>query len=496
MSKRGNNEGSVFKRKRDDLWVAQVTIQGRHVSKYFKSQKEARTWLQETLSQIQNGMTLTAARVNVKVFLEEWLDSYKSSVRPKTIRQYAQIVHQHILPYFGEIKLKDLRPDQIQALYNAKLATGVSPRTIILIHAVLHRSLKKAMKWGLIGRNPADAVDRPRFRKKEMLILTDNQARAFLSASKGTRFEALFWIALSTGMRQGEILGLKWTDLNWKTRKLHIQRQIQRIQGEGLVFTEPKSASGRRTIVISETTLRVLQEHFKLQQQEKVFAGNNWVEVGLMFPSTIGTPLDHRNLYRVFKEKLNRAGLPNIRFHDLRHTAATLMLQQGIHPKIVQERLGHADISITLNIYSHVLPSMQEEAAEKVDEVLKPIDVSNEFNKINEEKRSYISNSKGDNNGYGLNNLSRGETPITWMSIPDHLCVCPDNSSRSLRHSAKRTLDTGCIMESSGEPVSKYRVKVSVPGRPEYILPICQERQPVWDTAHSFKASSFEGGSR
>ena len=386
--KRGQNEGSIFQRK-DGLWVAQVTVQGKHVGKYCKTQREARDWLKETLSQIDSGMSLAAARTTLEEYLEEWLTTYKTSVRPKTIQQYSQIVHQHIIPSLGGIKLKDLRPDQIQVLYNAKLNAGVSTRTVIYIHAVLHRSLELALKWGLIGRNPVDVVTRPKFRRKEMQTLNDDQVRAFLSCAKGTRLDVLFWIAISTGMRQGEILGLKWSDLDWVARKLHVQRQVQRLPGKGLVFSEPKSAAGRRVVVLSQMTIEKLRAHLDLQQREQILAGNKWIDNDLIFPSTIGTPLDHRNLYREFKAILKRAGTPEIRFHDLRHTAATLMLQQGVHPKVVQERLGHADIALTLNTYSHVLPSMQEEAAEKLDNILVPIEVSEEFQKVKEEISRY-----------------------------------------------------------------------------------------------------------
>ena len=376
--KRGQGEGSVFKRK-DGLWVAQVTIQGNHVTKYHKTQREARDWLQLTLSQVQKGMSFTAARTTLKEYLEEWLITFKSSVRPKTITQYSQIVRQHIIPNLGKIKLKDLRPDQIQLLYNAKLKAGVSTRTVLLIHAVLHRSLEMALKWGLIGRNPVDVVSRPKYRHQEMRTLTDDQVRTFLSYTKGTRFEALFWIAISTGMRQGEILGLKWSDLDWLERKLHIQRQVQRLPGEGLVFAETKSAASRRVVGLSTMTIESLKRHWDHQQNLRILAGEKWVENDLIFPSTRGTPLDHKNLDRIFKSFLEKAGIQKIRFHDLRHTAATLMLQEGVHPKVVQERLGHSDISLTLNIYSHVLPSMQEEAAEKLDAIMYPIDISQQL---------------------------------------------------------------------------------------------------------------------
>jgi integrase len=386
--KRSQGEGSVYKRK-DGLWVAQVTIQGKHVSKYFKMQSEARIWLQSTRTQIQDGLTLAGAQTFLKDFLEHWLKSYASSVRPNTIRSYAGVIQYHILPALGNIKLKDLSIDRIQMFYNNETENGTSPRMVQYIHSVLRRSLNFALRWGLLVRNPALGAIRPKLLKTEMKTLNGDQVRVFLSAAKGTRNEALFWIAVSTGLREGEILGLKWSDLDWKTKRLQVKRQLQRLKGEGLVLTEPKSAAGKRLIILSSATLTVLQKHLNLQQEEKMFAGENWQENDLIFPSTLGTPLDPSNMSKDFKDTLKMARLPNIRFHDLRHTAASLMLLQGIHPKIVQERLGHSDISLTLNTYSHVIPTMQEEAAEKMDEILVPIEVSATLNKIKEPSPSY-----------------------------------------------------------------------------------------------------------
>lgn len=290
----------------------------------------------------------------------------------------------------GRILLKDLRPDQVQKLYTDKLAGGTSPRTTRLIHAVLHRALNHALKLGLVVRNVSNAATLPKVPRKEMKTLDDYQVRHLIQVAEGTRFQTLFWIAVTTGLRKGEILGLKWHDLDWNTGRIQIQRQVQRRKGEGLVFCEPKSASGRRVITLGQATLERLREHKKKQYQEKILTGEKWQDNDLIFPSPIGTPLDQSNVTKVYKECLSAADLPNIRFHDLRHTAATLMLQQGINPKIVQERLGHADISLTLNTYSHVLPSMQDEVAEKMDELLTLTDVSDELKKIKEPKREYI----------------------------------------------------------------------------------------------------------
>jgi integrase len=334
-------------------------------------------------------LTLAGARTTVIEFLEQWLGTIRESVRPKTLHQYTQIARGHIAPRLGSIKLKDLRPDQIQALYNEELDKGVSARTVLLTHSVLHKALNQALKWGLIGRNPAQAVSRPKASRKEMRVFTSDEARTFLSAAEGTRYRALFHLALHTGMREGELLGLKWDDLDWVTRQLQVKRQLQVMPGKGMFFAEPKTAAGRRTIVLGKSMVKKLREHLGNQDQDRQQAGEKWQENGLIFPTTIGTPMAARNMYEDFRKLLKRIGLPVIRFHDLRHTAATLMLQQGIHPKIVQERLGHADISMTLNIYSHVLPSMQEEAAEKLDELLTPIEVSNEIKHLREAEHLY-----------------------------------------------------------------------------------------------------------
>jgi len=383
--KRGQNEGTIYQRK-DGLWIVQVTIQSKRVSKYFKTQSECREWLRNTQSQIQNGLTLAGVQTTLKEFLNQWLISYRSSVHPNTSVQYEGIIRLHLIPVLGHLKLKDLRTDQIQALYTGETKRGTSPRMIQYIHAVLRRALNIALRWGLINRNPALSVTLPKLKRKEMKTLNDSQVRVFLSAAKGLRHEALFWMAVFTGLREGELFGLKWSDLDWGKKYLKVQRQLQRIQGKGMVFTEPKTAAGKRMIVLSTAMVAKLREHLDHHQQERISAGDRWQEHDLLFPSTLGTPMDPSNMYKDFKDTLKKAGLPDIRFHDLRHTAATLMLLQGTHPKIVQERLGHSDISLTMNTYSHVLPSMQEEAAEKMDEILVPIDVGEELNKVGESK--------------------------------------------------------------------------------------------------------------
>src|SRR5574340_170285 len=366
--KRGQGEGSIYRRK-DGLWAAALMYHGKRVVKYFSTQHEARDWLQETRHQMRDGLTIAVTKLTVTEFLREWLTTYEDSVRPKTYEQYTQIVNRYLAPEFGNLKLRDLRPDHIQTFYARKIRDGKSQRTVLIIHAVLHRALNQALRWGLIGRNPAQAVNRPKFKKKEMQTLDEAQVKALLRVVEGSRHETLFWMAVTTGLRQGELLGLKWSDLDWVSRRLSVQRQLQRFRQRGLVFTPPKSDAGRRSVLLSLGTIKRLRSHHVIQSYEKLFAGERWQESNLLFPSPLGTPMEPRNLFRVYKSLLRQAGLPSIRFHDLRHTAATLMLQQGIHPKVVQERLGHSDIALTLNTYSHVLPSIQEEAVQKLDQL-------------------------------------------------------------------------------------------------------------------------------
>jgi len=367
--RRGNKEGTIYQRK-DGRWCAQVSLDGRRLTKYAKTQRECREWLRDIQAQIEEGLTIDGARMPLGDYLEEWLETTRPSLRPKTWKQYAQIARQHIIPDLGNIRLRDLRPDHIQSLYAAKQKAGTSASTVRLIHAVLHRALAQALKWGLVTRNASDAVNKPKSKREEMKVLDADQARILLKVAEGDRLEALYHLAITTGLRQGELLGLRWSDLDWQAGYLQVQRQLQRVSGQGLVFSEPKSNAGRRLVKLGSAVLEKLREHQEHQEQERLFAGERWQEHDLIFPSTIGTPMEPRNLFRQFKDLLERADLSDIRFHDLRHTAATLMLQQGVHPKVVQERLGHSSISLTLDTYSHVVPSLQEDAADKLDALL------------------------------------------------------------------------------------------------------------------------------
>ena len=298
--------------------------------------------------------------------MERWLsDSVHGSVKRRTYESYASIVRRHIVPAFGASKLAVLTPVHVQGLYRIKLDEGLSPTTVEHIHTTLHRALKQAVRWQLIPRNVCEAVTVPKRISHEINPLSPEQARGFLKAVEGDRHECLYVLALTTGMRQGELLGLLWRDVDLTTKVLHVRRAL--ITGYGKqTYEPPKSAKSRRSITLSGKAVAALEAHRRCSRDAGIYEDDRPV-----FCNRIGGPLHPKNLMdRHFRPMLRRAGLPPIRFHDLRHTAATLLLSKGIHPKIVSEVLGHANISITLDVYSHCLPNMQGPAASAMDDAL------------------------------------------------------------------------------------------------------------------------------
>ena len=370
--RRGNHEGAIFKRP-NGRWQAQVTIKGKRITKTFPTQGKCRQWIREINKQKEKGLTISSSRTTYGGFLQRWLEDIKASVRPKTLYQYGGIVRNHILPALGETKLMDLNPEIIQRLYTSKRKQGVGSRTISLIHAVIHRSLEMAKKQGMIGLNPAQVVEKSKVSKKEMSVLNEHQAQQLLIAAQGDRYETLLHLAITTGMRYGEILGLKWVDLDWVSSEIQVVRQLQRIPKQGYAFSPPKTNAGRRMIKLGTESLKKLGEQLDRQEFDKRLAGSKWEDNGLIFTSSRGRPMEQKIVHNEFKQILKKAGLPNIRFHDLRHTAATLMLLSNIPILIVSRRLGHAKVSTTLDIYGHFIPGMQDQAAQMMDELVTPI---------------------------------------------------------------------------------------------------------------------------
>lgn len=374
--KRSHNEGSIYKRS-NGTWRAQVTLQGKRLSFTGKTRKDCQDWIRKTINQIEDGLTFNSTQITIEQFLSEWLLTIESSIRYKTWEQYNQIVRDYLIPNLGNIKLRELEPNSIQQLYNRKLKEGLGQRTVKTIHAVLHNALNQAVSLSVIVKNPASVTKPPRVKSREMAFYDETQAQQLLITAQNTkdRYFALYKLAITTEMRQGELLGIKWNDLNWNQKSLKVHRQLRRKPGGGFIFAPPKSQAGKRTIILGDSTIGILKEHQEILYQEMLNAGDNWQENDLIFPNTLGTPTQPSKLIKVFKKLIDEAGLPEIRFHDLRHTAASLMLNNNVPVIVVSRRLGHSQPNITLDVYGHLIPAMQYQVAELMDQITTPIEV-------------------------------------------------------------------------------------------------------------------------
>ena len=375
MGKRGNGEDSIWRRKSGG-WCAQYTVytsEGRkRRTLYGKTRQEVAAKLSKALADREGGLTFDAGSLTVGEYLARWLShSVQDTVSQKTYERYESIVRVHLSPALGRIRLKTLTPDHVRGLYREKLDSGLAPRSVLHIHRTLSKALKQPTDDGLIPRNAAASVKPPQARREEMQPLSRDQVRMFLDTVKGDRMEALYILAVTSGLRQGELLALKWedVDLEGTNPTLEVRRSLSETRGRRS-FVTPKSGRGRH-LRLSKRAAGALRGHRKRQLEERVRKAGLWEDHGLIFPSEVGTPMSGRNLYRAFKIRVKRASLPQtLRFHDLRHTCATLLLRQGVNPKFVQELLSHAHISLTLNTYSHVLPEMGDAAAGGMDAAL------------------------------------------------------------------------------------------------------------------------------
>jgi integrase len=373
--KRGNGEGSIHRRKGGG-WCAQYTVytaKGRERrTVYGKTRAEVAAKLTNALSDREGGLAFDTKNLMLGVYLDLWLkESVKDTVRLTTYQGYERIVRLHIKPTLERVKLENLTPTHLRGLYRERLGSGLAPRMVQLIHTTLHKALEQAVADGLVPRNVAGMVKAPRSPGRKIKTLVPEQARALLHSAHTDRLEALFVLAITTGMRQGELLGLKWADVDMEAGILQVRRTLSTATGRGFSFNAPKTAKGRRSIKLPESALSSLRRHRNAQKRESEKIPGLWQEHDLVFTTHIGTPISRQDLIvRSFKPLLQRAELPNIRFHDLRHTCATLLLSRGVHAKLVQELLGHATISVTLDTYSHVLPSMTDRTATAMEDVL------------------------------------------------------------------------------------------------------------------------------
>ncbi len=376
--KRGNNEGSIYEHVRNGRKVGYRgaytihTAEGvkrRYVSG--KTREEVRQKLAKAMSDRDIGLVFDAGSLTVGEYLDRWLKDVRDTVRRSTHERYEYAVRPHMKPALGRIKLKDLTPAHVRWFYRERLDSGLAPATVHKLHVVLHKALKQAVADGLTPRNAAASLKLPRITREEINPLSAEEARRFLMGVRGDRLEALYVLAISTGMRQGELLALKWEDADLERGVLRVRRTLTHVD-KGFVVGEPKTKKSRRTIRLTVGAVQALSDHLSRQLEEMERMGSLYEPGGLVFATQRGTIINPSNLRnRSFKPLLNRMELPPIRFHDLRHTCATLLLSKNVNSKIVSEMLGHANIAITLDTYSHVLPDMQEKAARALEAALR-----------------------------------------------------------------------------------------------------------------------------
>ncbi|MDP8947344.1 MAG: site-specific integrase [Actinomycetota bacterium] len=372
--KRGNGEGGITRHKKSSLYMARYTVQSPTGTKrktiYGKEREEVAEKLIEALSNRNKGLVFEGEDQTLSAYLDRWLNgSVKGSVKPSTYESYERMIRNHIKPALGHRKVKNLAPDHVQYFYEQKLDAGFASGTVRLMHGILHKALEQAVKWGIIPRNVCKAMTPPKPNPEEIHPLDAEQAKRILEVACGNRLEALYVLAVTAGFRIGELLGLKWEDMDLDAETLHVRRTKSQAKS-GPTFTTPKSGKGR-SIRLTQRAVEALKSHKAVQNAERLKLGYLWENNDLVFCTTAGKLLDFRNVATAsFKPLLKKAGLPDIRFHDLRHTCATLLLSRGHHPKLVQELMGHASVAMTLDRYSHVLPGMGEQTAAAMEAAL------------------------------------------------------------------------------------------------------------------------------
>jgi integrase len=359
--RRASGEGSVYRIEKKGLWAGQITLpNGERRYKTSKRQEVVKEWLLSARNDVKQGVLPQNDKITVSEFMESYMETVaKNTLRPSTQEIYEVYVRVHIKPSLGKIKLKDLSPHHLQAFYSRKIEEGLSKRTVQIIHGIIRRVLNQAVSWGMVTRNVCRLVRAPRPEKRVHTFYTKEQLNTFLASVKEHRWYPIYLLLVYGGFREGEVLGIHIEDVDLTNRVINVRHAVITLKG-GLVIAEPKTESSKRAVTLPKVAYDEMKRH--LEQLDR--------KQGLIFTTSTGRPVSPRNLIRHFKESIKAAGLPDIRIHDLRHSHASLLLASGVNPKVVQERLGHASITLTLTTYSHVIPSLQEEVARRLDVIM------------------------------------------------------------------------------------------------------------------------------
>lgn len=366
-ARRDWGDGALYERS-DGRWTACLRVNGKRRYFYGKDRKEAKAKLEKAKRALEKGVLVTGPKQTLEQFLTYWLSVKKPTVKETTAFTHEWFVQQ-VFDELGHVKLEKLTPDLIQGCYN-HLQERLSSNTVRGLHVTLSSALDDAVTWKRLGYNPCRDVKPPRAEKHDIAFLTPDQVKELMKAAEGSSIECMITVAVTLGLRRGELLALRWSDLSLEERRLSVRRTVAYLKVDGTrqhIETEPKTTSSKRHITLPQIVVDALRAHRTRQLAAKVKSRDKWQETDLVFCSHFGTYIHPPTLYRLFAQVVERAELPPMRFHDLRHTAATVMLIRGIHPKVVQEMLGHSSIQITLNLYSHVIPTLQKSAMDELD---------------------------------------------------------------------------------------------------------------------------------
>jgi integrase len=340
------------------------------------SKREAEKQMAKLIHELDTGTFTRPNKKTLAEYLNEWIDSVRGNLSPRTAEGYVTII-KRIIPALGAVPITQLKPEALQKYYSDSLVNGrlnkfggLNPLTVRHHHALLHRALKNAVEWGLIMRNPADMAHPPKPQPTEISIMNEGEIQEFLEAAKQTPYFHLFHTILFTGLRRSEVLALRWSDVDLLLCQLSVSRSIHRLRNRTFIFRQPKSAKGRRTVALSPAATQVLKEYRDKTAMERLIEGKPLKETDLVFSTADGAPLRPNTISRAWSDLAKKCGISASRLHDARHSHASIMLKAGIHPRIVQERLGHSTIAITLDTYSHISPGLQEAAARRFDDAL------------------------------------------------------------------------------------------------------------------------------
>lgn len=332
------------------------------------TKKEAELALAKLINAVETGVDFNATKMTFAEYTDRWLKSKHTKVRPKTIERYSDLMRLHVVPIIGGTPLLKLKPLHLEKIYEEAIARGLSPQSVLHIHRVLFTALKQAVAWQLIPRNIGEAVTPPRPERREVKAMTPNDVIMILEAVANTNLEIPTVLALGTGMRLGEVLGLRWADIDLEKNSARISQTIQQT-GDGLVFVPPKTHRSRRSVSLPAFVVKALRKHKKEQSERRLIVGSAWHDLDLVIERGDGRPVRTQSLSSRFAKKMKNADV-SLTFHGLRHGHASLMLAAGVNLKVVSERLGHSTIGITADLYTHVADEVHEAAAASLDTFL------------------------------------------------------------------------------------------------------------------------------